>query len=527
MDKCCNKCFQDSAIIEYILSNGEDGNCPICGSLDAKVISLKKLGNYFRERISKAYESIEDGTGAIYDSDEKIYTGAYGEEVEGESIYDILIQDMEIFSPHINASELLKSIFNSSAPTQRDIQKGEIDDYPDIYDKSYVFKDSLYGVEASDEFYEWEEFKHLTMYYNRYFDVDEDKDKNGRNQLLDEISIIFPAMEENLEKNSILFRARMMETLPESFSTIDYYKEISPAPPQFASSNRMSPQGISYTYLATNPETCYKECRMKQGDYALVGKFVIKRNLKILNLSSKKTLYVKNSIFSEHYRHGLAWINDFINMFSMDISKIINSKDKDIEYVPTQVIAEYIRSKGYDGIKFESSVNKGSYNYTLFCGPNKEISKEFYPSWYTTLLMNKDLIYFTRWIKLIDIKWVAIISDNYKDKLLYNTKHINRSDIVTEVDGISTFDCLEEIEERLHNLEQHLIKEYKPLFIEGKKINIEKFVRSLLEEEDGVEHHLSVSKTFGWLSINIDKKEFSFEDIRGGDYLFNQLLYHR
>lgn len=99
--------------------------------------------------------------------------------------------------------------------------------------------------------------------------------------------------------------------------------------------------------------------------------------------ATRNFLYVRNCIFNENYWHGLKWINEFIHMFSMDISKVMDLSDKEIEYIPTQVIAEYIRSKGYDGIKFESSVNNGSYNYALFCRPNKDISSEHYlPSFF-------------------------------------------------------------------------------------------------------------------------------------------------
>lgn len=524
MEMCCDKCFKNQDIINYILSNGVIGDCPVCGNRGVKTISLKELGQFIRECLDKAYEELDEGTGAIYDSEDECYIDADGEDAHGESVHNILIEDEDIFSSDINAEELLEVIFNLSAPNFREIQKGEIDKYPDIHDCRYVLRDSLFGVEASEEFYDWQEFRHRTMYYNRYFDVD--NDNNSRNNLLDSISIIFPAMEESLEADAILYRVRGLDELPDSFTDIDYYKEISPAPPKFAVSNRMSPQGISYTYLATSPETCYKECRMKPGEYALVGKFIIKKNLRILNLSSKKFLYVRNSIFDKNYKHGLNWINEFIRVFSMDISSVINPLDKEIEYVPTQVIAEYIRSKGYDGIKFESSVNKGSYNYTLFCGPNKEISSEYYPTWFLTYWYNKDLVFFTKWLKLINIKLVELISDTYGEKVLESTNDIRRSDIVTEVEGTSDFNSIDEIEERVHILDQHLNDGYKALIADGSKFSVEQYIRELLKKGDGEDHCLNVSKTFGYITVLIDGKEFSFEDKRGGDWWYEEMRIH-
>ena len=37
-----------------------------------------------------------------------------------------------------------------------------------------------------------------------------------------------------------------------------------------------------------------------------------------------------------------------------------------MDYLPTQVLAEYIRSLGYDGFVFDSSKNKDGYNIVLF-----------------------------------------------------------------------------------------------------------------------------------------------------------------
>ncbi len=515
MDKCCCGCFKDMNIIKYITKYGENGNCPFCGSTNVKVLPINKLGVFLRKCLSKAYEDLDEGSGAMYDSEEKRYIGVSGEDVCSLSVYEILVEQEDIFSQNVDSERMLELIFRLSAPTQRDIQNGEIDEYPDIYDSRYVFKDALYDVEASDEFYQWEYFKHITMYYNRYFDVDSSIE--GRNQLLDKISIIFPVMEENLEKGSIIYRARPMESLQEPFSEMDFYKEISPAPPQFASNNRMSPQGISYTYLAADTTTCYKECRMKKGDHALLGTFEIRKNLKVLNLSSRKSLYIKNSIFSEDYNHGLNWINQFIKMFSWDISAPMDSKDKSIEYIPTQIIAEYIRSKGYDGIKFESSVKKGSYNYTLFCGPNREISSEFYPSHYGMFGIEKYLTYFTKWMRLIDIKFVELVSDDYQINILNETTNISRSDIITEIKGISDFDCIEEVKDRILNIEQYLSKEYKSLIIDGHRFSIEKYIKELLEDEGSGEHTLCVDEGLGWLTISIDKKNFTFENKRGAE----------
>lgn len=53
-------------------------------------------------------------------------------------------------------------------------------------------------------------------------------------------------------------------------------------------------------------------------------------------------------------------------MFLVEISKPPTRHDDLLEYVPTQVLAEYLRSKGIDGIKFNSSQNNLGVNFTFF-----------------------------------------------------------------------------------------------------------------------------------------------------------------
>ena len=40
--------------------------------------------------------------------------------------------------------------------------------------------------------------------------------------------------------------------------------------------------------------------------------------------------------------------------------------DTELEYVPTQLICEYCKLNGIDGIRFESSLHKGGINVVLF-----------------------------------------------------------------------------------------------------------------------------------------------------------------
>lgn len=55
-----------------------------------------------------------------------------------------------------------------------------------------------------------------------------------------------------------------------------------------------------------------------------------------------------------------------IQRISSDLSKPLRRYDTELEYVPTQLICEYCKLNGIDGIRFESSLHEGGQNVVLF-----------------------------------------------------------------------------------------------------------------------------------------------------------------
>lgn len=63
MRYCCEKCFSNKYLKEYILSERNVGKCDYCNSNGVNIISTGEIGAYIRECLKKAYEDIENGTG--------------------------------------------------------------------------------------------------------------------------------------------------------------------------------------------------------------------------------------------------------------------------------------------------------------------------------------------------------------------------------------------------------------------------------------------------------------------------------
>lgn len=87
MSYCCEKCFYNEYIQNYIQDNGSIGACDYCDASNVAVVEVSKLGKYFRECFDKAYETLDAGTGAYYDGEEKEYCGPAGTSANREVLF--------------------------------------------------------------------------------------------------------------------------------------------------------------------------------------------------------------------------------------------------------------------------------------------------------------------------------------------------------------------------------------------------------------------------------------------------------
>lgn len=170
MHQCCEQCFLQKNIREYINNRRRIGNCCYCGRKNVAIAQTREVGIFIRESLDKEYEVLGEDTGSMYDSEDDMYIDRYGEEA-GMSIRDILFEKEDIFNYNAGTEQLFVDLFLDSAVSQEDIKNGEVDKYEDIESDLFVVKNALYGSESITEHYKWEEFKHLVKYYNRFFDI--------------------------------------------------------------------------------------------------------------------------------------------------------------------------------------------------------------------------------------------------------------------------------------------------------------------------------------------------------------------
>lgn len=154
-----------------------------------------------------------------------------------------------------------------------------------------------------------------------------------------------------------------------------YDAEKSDAPTKNATQGRINPIGISYLYTARDINTAISEIQPTIEQIVSVAKIKTSKKLKLFCFDFKEAL--KNSDFwklplSEYKnRVGMSYLElkIFFDVMSRSFSKPVT--DDIGNYYATQYISEFIKKKGFDGIKYKSSLREGGYNIVLF-----DISKD-------------------------------------------------------------------------------------------------------------------------------------------------------
>lgn len=136
--------------------------------------------------------------------------------------------------------------------------------------------------------------------------------------------------------------------------------EIGTPPDAVARDNRMTPKGIGAFYGSSSLDTARKEVASYAAptDWGSAGRFTTTKDLAIVDL---REIPPVPSLFDESRRHLRAPIR-FLHSFVADITKVADpGHAQDLEYVPTQAIAETFRYelKGavgpVDGVMWRSS----------------------------------------------------------------------------------------------------------------------------------------------------------------------------
>lgn len=217
----------------------------------------------------------------------------------------------------------------------------------------------------------WTSFRDEVFFKQRFF---------LNHPLLERLATIAGTLETSINPGRVYYRARIIDesaitehmvrkcygaTATEEdqkrfFSKVNKFRGLSkegsyvPIDPKLIRDARSNPKFIRYLYVAESPTTAVYEVRPILYNSINVAGIEVKDSLQIANIA------VDIDLSSEKSKSVDEWLLGFVQSA---FSSPINNPD---EYIPSQIIAEYFRHLGYDGIRYSSSLHKGGYNLTIY-----------------------------------------------------------------------------------------------------------------------------------------------------------------
>lgn len=310
---CCPECFDDQGLRANIFPSldPQRGKCSFCGTNDTLLVEPPQLANWF-ELLVNVYEPNDSG----------------------KSLVEWMKEDWALFSnPQMDvahAKELLGEILDD----------GEIVRQPFAPSPSYI----------SEGLAQWETLRDEMMYSNRWF-LNVSIDQARLRQLLDLL------LATNLPNQ--WFRARIVGD-DKAFSI----GEMGAPPKRRASHGRANPAGIPYLYLGSKPETATAEIRPHTGEVACVADFTIP-NIRAVDLRHPRRL-VSPFILTDASEIGQLRADlPFLERLGDELTRPVLPSGAAIDYIPSQYLCEFIKTRGFDGVVYRSSVSDGI-NLALF-----------------------------------------------------------------------------------------------------------------------------------------------------------------
>ena len=329
--RCCDNCFVESQIRDIIISQGVAGKCELCGKNRDKTIELNANSPiiYIIHQILDVYSVVPID---------------FPKKLQGR-IAQIIHDKWNIFSPHVSKIKifnLLKELFPSEESAKPGFFSKNVGisehNTPGYLKDHSILKDGL-----------WSDFVSQIITKNRFHTT--------------------------LIKCDILkeYLRCLVKELPASYDKIFYRGRISkcqltqdqmgPPPASSASSGRINPEGISVLYLANNLNTTLYEVRAMKYQTVCIGEFKLQSPIKIIDLSSINQIspFDENGDLIKDYPLNI----EFLREISKDLLRPISSENH-LEYLPIQYICDFIKSLGYDGVEYHSTMDKGGRNFAIF-----------------------------------------------------------------------------------------------------------------------------------------------------------------
>lgn len=328
MSLVCAKCFQDRTARNFIKNHGESGNCDFCNSRNCRVLQAGRLRDIFGELVGlcEPYEPAP-------------YSESWGDETLAECLSDweIFSEDMDLAAQNNLLDEIMDFDPRDGSVSARE---------------AWQMREDHWAAIPIDRRWPW--FADYLKTQRRFIIEDDPtgeivSPKYWVPDLVEKASAI-----RRITPNTRLFRGRLGKR-----ST----KEMGAPPASLATAGRANPAGISFLYCAFNAETAIIETGRFPGAKVSLRELRPRRQLRLADLrgrtSALEPLATPN--LAEEIRK-----RTLLCSLGRALGAPIHPEDSEVEYVPTQYLAEVIRSAGYDGICYPSALNETGTNVVIF-----------------------------------------------------------------------------------------------------------------------------------------------------------------
>ena len=381
----CTDCINEPGIQEFIQQNETEGICSFCNDDEHIAATLDDIADHMKESLKYEYDDALEWF--FYDYEEGGYIGKTWD------TWDLLSEEIELELPNDYDRKLFQEIIDRLP--QR--TWCEADPY-DVPDRERVR-------------YDWAWFTEVVTHRRRFFFEDYESRPHSNNlspgKLLERIFEYTENYElfRTIPVGTRLLRSRCQK--PETELTSP--QELGPPPEEIANqANRMSPAGIPMFYACDNSETALRETAKKAGRF-VIGEFETRRPAVILDLTDIPSIPSLFAVISDSVESRPREVLSFLNHISDEISKPVQRDDRvHIEYIPTQVVTEFVRSKltregtHVDGIKYRSAVHPEYASYVIFATQDSLLSTEK-----GTQILDTD-----RWLELVSTREHDVIQED-------------------------------------------------------------------------------------------------------------------
>lgn len=334
----CVDCVTPAPLKKLFVARGVAGDCKYCGR-HGHTMDAKQLFAYVYDRVSENVAVRED----LSDFELNMLYEGGSDSIPIADIDIVLAEWFELGGePYFNelCAGVPPELKTDGAGCERD-----------FYGDDGTLENNVYEAR-------WDSFVEGVHYKHRYFNPE-------ATQFLDSIFSVLVTGGDQLKAEvvrticpgDLLFRARRAPSQKQAEEICrDPALQFGPTPKHLASSQRMTPNGISALYCALERETCLSEIRSITGDHVVSAALTPIGELKLLDITALHRVEPPAlTLLDEGFRESLHR-KVFLDSLVKKMSRPKVSNDE-LSYLSTQVVFEYLRTrfgKYVDGMVFPS-----------------------------------------------------------------------------------------------------------------------------------------------------------------------------